>query len=359
MKVLIVSDGFSSHLYADSFTKPFEKLDWEVEHFEWLDYFFKYQYPNHYSNDGNKLKSIYFRVQNKFTIGPALKNINCDLIEKVKSYKPDLVLIYRGTHVWSSTIDKIKTEKSIVFSYNNDDPFSSNYPFYYWRLHKKMSKSCDLVYAYRKKNIDDYLCLGIEKVKLLRSYYVTENNFRSTEVEKDIDVLFIGHFENDGRDHSILKLLRSGVDVKLYGTGWSKSEVYEDIVKFNGLVKPVYKDYNLTINRAKIALVFLSKLNRDTYTRRCFEIPATGTLMLSEHTDDLATMFEPNLEACFFNSDIELIEKVKNLLSDSRKLDRIASAGYARLINDGHEVNDRVKDIIDDYIELKAQGSRE
>ena len=45
---------------------------------------------------------------------------------------------------------------------------------------------------------------------------------------------------------------------------------------------------------------FFSRLNRDTYTRRCFEIPAAGTLMLCDYSDHAATLFAPGREADFF-----------------------------------------------------------
>lgn len=58
----------------------------------------------------------------------------------------------------------------------------------------------------------------------MKSYYIKENNFYIENTIKDIDVVFIGHFENDGRD-----------EIKLYGKNLS-------ILK----IIPTYgEDYNL------------------------------------------------------------------------------------------------------------------
>ncbi|WGU68927.1 glycosyltransferase [Capnocytophaga canimorsus] len=46
--------------------------------------------------------------------------------------------------------------------------------------------------------------------------------------------------------------------------------------------------------------MFLSKLNNDQYTRRCFEIPACGTMMLSERTPTLQEFYTENEEIVFF-----------------------------------------------------------
>ena len=70
-------------------------------------------------------------------------------------------------------------------------------------------------------------------------------------------------------------------------------------------IEPVFgDDYAKALCGAKVCLAFLSKLNRDSYTRRCFEIPACGNVMLAERTADLCRMFKEDEEACFFSSSI-------------------------------------------------------
>ena len=121
-------------------------------------------------------------------------------------------------------------------------------------------------------------------------------------------VSFIGHWEDDGRDQKIAALLEEpGLNVRLWGTLWEKSALYPELRKRLGLIQPLYQEaYNLAINSAEIALAFFSKLNNDTYTRRCFEIPVTGTMLLSEFTDDIAALFKEGVEAEFFRSSAEL-----------------------------------------------------
>lgn len=352
MKILVVADWHGAEIYAEVFAKSFEELGHEVRRFSWKEYFKHYQYSTRYETDNNKIKSIYYRLQNKYILGPAVNKINRDLIEQVNLFKPDLIFIYRGTHIHPSTLKEIKKNTSSrVFGYNNDDPFSPRYPKYFWRHFINSVPLYDHLFCYREHNINEFSQLGNTNASLLRSYYTHERNFKLDNINKKYDVIFIGHFEDDGRDSCMLDLLENNYIVKLFGTGWEKSKLYQEIVRLNGEISPVYDDYNLVLNQSKVALVFLSKLNRDTYTRRCFEIPATGTMMLSEFTEDLASLYEPGVEADFFKSKDELIKKVEYYMSNPELALNIGESGRRRLISDGHEVLDRAKQVLNKYHE--------
>lgn len=357
MKIFIIADGLGEEIYDSAFFRGFKELGHEVYRFTWKEYFKHYQYASRYKTDGNKFKSIYYRAQNKFTFGPAVCEINRDILDECINIKPDLVFIYRGTHIYPKTIKKIKEKTGCkVFGYNNDDPFSSSYPKYFWRHYRNGIKYYDHIFSYRYKNIDDYKAISYEKVSLLRSYYLKDKNFYMDDLKTEkykCDVIFIGHFEDDGRDEAIKLLIENGVDIKLYGTTWEKSKYYNYFVKKLGNILPLYDNYNLALNSAKIALVFLSKKNNDTYTRRCFEIPATKTMMMAEYTDDLNSMFKERKESEYFRDKNELLEKVKYYLANEEKIKEIGENGYRRLLDDGHEIVDRCKEVLKVYEETK------
>ncbi len=352
MKVLVVGDWLAE-IYEESFYNAFKEHGCEVHKFSWIQYFKYYQYPNKFKVKKNFLLSLYYRLQNRFTCGPELISINRDLVRNCKSNNYDLVFIYRGTHIFPSSIKKLKKNGTKVFGYNNDDPFSSHYPRYLWRHFMRGLKEYDHVFSYRHKNLDDYKKLGYKSSSVLRSYYLKEKNFimDDSNVKEDFkrDVVFIGHYENDGRDEVILHLLKSGIDLKLYGPEWEKSEHFKEIVSFTGVIRPLYSEYNEALNGAKVALVFLSKINNDTYTRRVFEVPAVKTVMLSEYTDDLSALYEESKEILFFSDGEHCLEILQGLLANSRRTQEIANRAYQRLIADGHEVYDRVTQILAMY----------
>lgn len=360
MKVIIAADWYFGELYSEAFAKCFEELGHTVIRFCWNEYFKNYPYECH---DGftKKIKQAYYKIQNKYMLGPDFTSLNKDFFNLAKSENPDLIFIYRGSHIKRRTMSLIKKQtQSVIFGYNNDDPFSSKYKKYVWRHFLSSVFYYDHIFSYRKKNIKDYNSIGYKNTSLLRSYFIKDRNYfihNESFIHKKHDVLFVGHFEDDGRDKVILTLLNQGVNVGLFGTGWSKSKLYEDILRMHGEVVPVYEDYNKVMNSTKIALVFLSKLNNDTYTRRCFEIPATKTLMLCEYTDDLASLFQPNLEAIYFTNGDEISGIIESLLCDQQLIESISENGYKRLIRDGHEAVDRVRQVIDVYVDIKSKLS--
>jgi len=112
-------------------------------------------------------------------------------------------------------------------------------------------------------------------------------------------------------------------------------------------------DYNKALCGAKVALCFMSKLNKDTYTRRCFEIPATKTVLLSEHSDELEILYRAGIEADFFKSKEELISKLHRYVDNVTLCESVAVAGYQRVVIDGHDVVSRMRQVLDWTGQLK------
>ena len=357
MRVLIVGDCHLE-IYEDAIYNSFKKLGHNTRKFCWSGYFNNL----HNNRDGRKLIHIGILLQNKFKLGPILNRISRNLISVSEEYKPDLIFIYRGTHIYPETVRKMKRTGAFIFGYNNDDPFSHKYPGYFWRHYRNCLPHYDFIYAYREKNLQDYKEMGLTNLGLLRSYYIEEKNciIKDRElIPKELlnDVVFIGHFENDGRDSILKYLIDNGINVRIFGPLWEKSEYYSQFLSQMETIEPLYGDeYNLALNGAKIALVFFSRLNNDTYTRRCFEIPAAGTLMISEYTDDMNELFESDKEAVYYRKEDELLQKVKYYLDNPEIRARIAENGHKKLASSAHEVTDRVRMILEDYNRIRYEG---
>ena len=359
-KILIVADG-QGEVYAPAFKKAFADLGCLVETFTWKEYFHHYQYHDRYPVARGLFRSLYFRFQNKYIVGPAVRKINFDLVRLCELVDPDLVFILRGTHIFPGTIAKIKESIDCrIFSYNNDNPFVKGPSFGLWRFFKRSIPLFDHVFAYRIQDVEGYKKFGANNVSLLRSCFIEERNFPIRDLRSSkysCDVVFVGHFENDGRDVSIKHLLSNNIDVRVYGPGWEKSRYFSFFNKKRCIYGPAWKDYNLILNSSKIALVFLSRLNRDTYTRRCFEIPATKTFMLSEPSEELkCDFFPPGVGAEYFTDKEELLEKVRFYLGHAEARRRVADAGYEIVVGHRHEIKDRVRTVLSCYFALSGEG---
>jgi len=345
MKLLLVG-YYQTKIWETSYFDAFRKLGVEVYPFKIIDYF---PLINNKPNSSNFFEYLSSKIQNKFHFGPIINKINSDLIKTVDQLKPDAIFFFRSDKIYPEIIKKLSTSTKI-FAYCNDDPFSDYYPSYFWRHYKKSLPYFYHIFSYRNKNIIDLESCGYKNISLLRDFFSPDYLFPLKELNKReylYDVVFIGHYENDKRDLKLLSLFRAGIKLKIFGTEWNRSSHYKELLAYQGEIIPVRDGlYNQALNQSKIALIFLSRINNDTYTKRCFEIPATKTFMLSEYTNDLATLFEEDKEILFFRNENELIQKIKYYLDNELERNKIAEAGYKRVIKDGHDVISRAKYVL-------------
>lgn len=339
VRVLIV-DSHTLAMYGRAFCNSFREQGYsDVELFDTNDYL------DIRTKQG--LQNYILRLQNKFAIGPKVKEIQNALLSKVKEMKPELVFFYSTRLIHPKTVKTIKSLGCKIFMYNNDDPFASYFPKYFWRNYVGGLKYADKGFVYRQQNVEDYQKNGCADVELLRSYYIKTSNFPMENVNISVpEVVFLGHSEKDERRDYIKALMDRNIKVGVMKRSW------EDFEPGNPMVVKLadsHKYYNEMLNKAKIALVFLSKINHDTYTRRCFEIPATKTLMIAPYTEDLAAMYKDGKEVVLYRNKQEFVEKVQYYLEHEEERMQIANAGYERLMCDGHEVGDRVKQVMRAY----------
>jgi spore maturation protein CgeB len=348
VKILIVGN-WHSELHEEAVFHAFKQLGHEVFKFSWHQYF---------KPEGwiKRFALPLYKAQNKYMFGPTVSRLNCDLLEFAGHVQPDVIFIYRGTHVYAQTIRRIRKESknAIIVGYNNDDPFSPQYPGWEWRHFLACVPEYDLTLAYRQHNIAEYKAAGARRVELLRSWFIPERNHpvQLTDVEKEqyaCDVVFIGHYEDDGRVAYLEEVARRGWHLRIFGPGSDWDPVLRNSPLLAGHV-PVKlllgEDYNRALCCAKVALCFFSQLNRDTYTRRCFEIPACGTLLLSKYTDDVASLFRADQEAMFFRDATELRACLDRLLVDEALIRRIANAGTESVWRNGHDVVSRMRNVL-------------
>jgi spore maturation protein CgeB len=337
----LLSEFWHSHIYAQPFYDRLPRLGHEVFAFKESRFF----------NGSSKWARLVSKAQDKLRLGPAVRALNSELVHQARELRPDVAFIFRGAHVWPETLTELRRLGIFVIGWQNDDPFSPRYPPYVWRHFKAGIPLYDHLFAYRAQNVDDFRRSGCRRVDLLRSFYLEELNHPvqgPATAPYACDISFCGHWENDGRDQYVQALLdEPGLHFRLWGTLWERSPLAPQLHARLGPILPVLKEqYNLALAGSRVCLVFLSHLNRDTYTRRCFEIPATGSMMLSEFTADLASLFDEGVEAEFFRSPGELLDKARFYARNEKARAAIAARGRERLLRDGHEALDRARQVL-------------
>ena len=123
--------------------------------------------------------------------------------------------------------------------------------------------------------------------------------------------------------------------LQIHGNGWGKGS--KNIVELEGKIysEGVWADeYPKALASAKIGLGLLCKAYPDQFTTRSFEIPAAGTMLLAERTQEHMDIFREDVEAVFFNGEKELREKLRKYLEDDELRCKIARAGQEKVMTE-------------------------
>ena len=345
MKKILIAGDFSYYIYERAVIESLHRLGYtNTKEFHFKKYF----------------SNVIGKVEKHFVfIGICALVMNFMLWLKSYKEKPNILFIWRGTMVHPLTLWLIKkTINTTLVSYNNDDPFSEYYKKNLqnvswknrinqrrlWTYFIKGLPLFDMNFVYREKNIEEYKAAGAKQVKLFMPYYIP-SQLPQLPQTKTYDIVFIGHYENDHRSVCIDTLCQMGLSVTVFGIGWEKKLSY-----YNKKIFPIYeREYYEVISKAKIALVFMSKLNNDEYTRRCFEIPACGTMMLSERTPALLKLYKENEEIVFFDTPNDLVQKAIYYLQDNR-YKTIGKNGLERAIQSGYDIDSKVRQLLNSFL---------
>lgn len=167
---------------------------------------------------------------------------------------------------------------------------------------------------------------------------------------------FIGTYEDD-RARQIRALVRRGIPVRVYGSGWPVGlEKRGEGLRIER--QAVFGErYARIVCSFDMNLHFLRKANRDLQTTRSIEIPACGAFMLAERTREHLDLFEEGREAEYFASGRELEEKVRYYLDHPREREAIGRAGRERCLKSGYSNLERLRFMLARALD-DAQGKR-
>lgn len=321
-----------------------------------------YVYPHYqealshgFESVGMNTKSSILGNYRFFNLLGTIKN-TCKIFYDTINFNPNLIFLYRVENILPVILPvlRIFCPNTKIFIYHNDDPYRNLLKtriksFFFL----KCIKYADITYVYRDININEAYEWKAKKVKLFMSHYYSKKDLVSysdiEKIDKDYSVVFVGHYENDDRCEYIDYLFLNNVNLHIYGPESWKPIFKKNKWPLNNLHSCVYgSDYRTTITNSSIALAFFSKKNRDTYTRRCFEIPIFGTVIAAPRTIVTEEIFEDMYSALLFSSKDELLTKIIHTLSNNRLKAKIAKNGYNLVINGDFSELSRAEMILED-----------
>ena len=207
----------------------------------------------------------------------------------------------------------------------------------------------DVYLTTKSYNIEELQGLGCPKVVLVGNGYDPEA-FRPVPVNAEDherlggSIGFIGSYEAE-RGEMMYYLAANGLEVRVWGDGWNRMKPRHENLKLEE--QPLFgADFAKACSAFMINLGFLRKLNRDLQTTRSVEIPACGGFMLAERTEEHVELFKEDVEAAFFDSPEELLEKCRYYLANPDERRTIALAGYRRCLTSGYSNEGRMAAVL-------------
>ncbi len=296
-----------------------------------------------------KWNRILCSLAHRVNWGPNVWSYNNLLIDHARSIKHiDLIWVDKGVWLYPETLNILKQLHDCPALHFTPDPAII---FHKSRYFKKCIPIYEWLVTTKPFEVDLYRNLGAKNVIfVLQGFDLKFANYKPTTeipIERHSDVCFIGHYERHYAD--TLKIATEASDlVKVWGPKWpqyaSKNSWAKPIVYGGGLWGDDYLD---ALSGAKIGLGLLSKWIPETTTTRSFEIPALGTFLLAERTNDHLSLFEEGKEAEFFESEDELKDKINFYLSNDVARNKIAIAGQHRCLNSGYSNIEQMKKIFE------------
>lgn len=283
-------------------------------------------------------------LQHRLLWGPRITRANRALIEHVRNTKPDIVLMYFGHHYRPETIRALRA-LTFVTLFHSDDPFGPRRRHPRYRLLRRALPWYQGAHFYRPATTEDARSFGVQRCATLLDFYRPWDDYPRPGALSD-EAVFIGHYEPGFRVDCIAAAARAGLPMRVYSheSHW-RIELPDDVKRVVGPSPGLYgAAYREKLTRAKVSLCFLSRWNRDVYTRRVFEIPACGGFLLCERSELMQSLYEEGREAELFSTPEELVDKLRFYLGNEAERTRVAQAGRERLLRSGHDIHSRLRE---------------
>jgi len=283
---------------------------------------------------------------------PAVFALNREITQRAANFRPDVAWLEKGTFIFPRTIRRLRQDPRLLLVYHNTDDWRLRGGMHsvHWRFLRRTIADYDLHITSNLWNVEEFREAGFRRVvhmELAANHALRDPGLvpESERAALGGPVGFIGHWE-PVTERRILHLVRNGIPTKVYGGSWDDAQARGEL---SGALQYRFvngEEYARAIVSFDINLGIVSKWNRNHTASRTFQIPALGGFLLHERNDVVTKFFEEGVEAEFFDSDDELLEKCRHYLAHPDERRRIAEAGRRRCIESGYFELDRVREIL-------------
>jgi spore maturation protein CgeB len=305
------------------------------------------------------------QMQRLMQCGSVVSEINALVLQAARDHRPDIVWAEKQEFLRAETIQELRRLGAKTVHFTPDPYFSLD-----WKRTRLMDEAMGafdaLVYC---KSYERAQYESLEKPVVYMPLGYCDEVHRplvSGDARWKCTAGFLGGWE-PRREQLLHAVAAAGIDLKIWGGYWEflrdgkwtprrhiilrqlagKEEFHfhrDESLSHAHQGGEVYADdYARALTGSNIGLGFLRKVCPDQHTTRTFEIPACGSMLLADRTEEHQQFFEEGKEAEFFASREELIDKVKFYGCNASARKRIAEGGYRRCKEGGYAYVHRLK----------------
>jgi spore maturation protein CgeB len=268
----------------------------------------------------------------RFQLGPLVESINKTILSGFdEKQKYDLIWIEKGVFIKETTLKQLKKVAVKLVHFTPDPAFL----YHKSRHFTKGLKHYDFCITTKIFELELYNNKGAKNVIYCTQGYDEDIHKPMVPFEDKIyDICFIGHHERE-REQVLSQLLQEGYSIALAGIKW------RSFVKRNYQNKNLHyfgdhiagEKYTLLISQSKLGLGLLSKWIPEKHTTRTMEIPACGTVLITEKNEETSKFFVD--QDVIFYKELTEISKATSILLKDNALAKLKSENGHQAITSG------------------------
>ena len=298
------------------------------------------------------------QLQRRTHRGSIVEEINCTILSAARQFRPSVVWADKQEFLRAETVEELQKLGARTVHFTPDPYFSLGWKR--TRLMDETMRAFDVLVYCKSYERKQYEALGKPAVYMPLGYCdQVHRPLISEDARWSSAVGFLGGWE-PRRERLLHAVTAAGIDLKIWGGYWEflrdgkwtprrhiilRQLAGRDQFRFHSdeLLSRAHQggevyadDYARALTGSRIGLGLVRKVCPDQHTTRTFEIPACGSLLLADRTEEHQEFFEEGKEAEFFASCEELLDKLKFYCSNESARKLVADRGYQRCKDSGY-----------------------
>lgn len=261
--------------------------------------------------------------------------------QAVARCQPDAVLVIHGLPFGASFISGLAVPKVGWHLEPRDDlPYLAD-----------NARPFDIYNSYSQKDVDLLVGAGFD-CRYLCHAVAPEKFHAEAGATRTFDVAFVGNWSR-WRDDVVKAALDVTENVAVYGGYWPKKSAIP-----RNTLRRIYKGeeiigagLNRLFNASRIVLNASRTPGSHGLNMRFFEVPAAGSLLLTDTVPELEKHFVPDIHLIVYHDTAELKRRLAELLQSPQQQDAIRLAGQ-RVVLERHQYRMMAQHFLDQFQEI-------